>query len=110
MESEMTKKVIGGKRYDTETAELVASYDNGLGCPDFRNVHEQLYRTKRGNWFICGSGGPLSAYSQPAYGGGYCGGSNIIRPLSPNEALEWLERHGKTATIENHFKANIEDA
>ena len=110
METKMAKSVIGGKRYNTETALLVATYSNGLGSSDFRNVCERLYRTKRGNWFTCGSGGPLSSYSAPACGGGYCGSSNVIRPLTSGEAMEWLESNNETEALEEHFKANVEDA
>lgn len=109
MEVIMVKKIIDGKRYDTATAMLVATYSNGLDYSDFKHCEEELYRTPRGNWFICGSGGPLSAYSEPC-GGGYCGSKDKIRPLTPVEAMAWLERHGETDALEENFQANVEDA
>ena len=42
------KKIIDGKTYNTETAEEIGSYDNGLGARDFRHCKESLYKTKRG--------------------------------------------------------------
>jgi hypothetical protein len=45
----MTTRIIDGKRYNTETAERVAYYNNGLGSGDFHVFEEYLYRTPRGN-------------------------------------------------------------
>lgn len=106
----MTKKIIDGKRYDTETAEQVASWSNGLSYSDFNHCEEDLYRTKRGNWFTCGSGGPRSSYCRPAGQDSWTGSSNIIRALSPAEAREWLENHNETDALERFFPEQIEDA
>lgn len=63
-EERMTMRaVIDGKRYDTETAVLVAEWHNGRNISDFNHCDESLYRTKRGSWFIAGSGGANSAYA-----------------------------------------------
>jgi hypothetical protein len=102
------KQIIDGKRYDTETATLVASYSNGLGSSDFRNLCEKLYITGKGNWFISGEGGALTAYAQPA--GNMTTGGSAIRPLISGEALEWLERHNCSDEIEEYFAEDIEDA
>ena len=105
----MTIAIIGGKRYNTATAEFVAEWSNNLGCSDFRNCDEALYRTKNGAWFTCGSGGPLSRYARPV-GNGRTGSCDVIRQLSADEALEWLENHRETDAIERYFAAVTVDA
>lgn len=51
------KKIIDGKKYDTETAELLAEYNNG---PEVDNYYELLclYRKKTGEYFVYGQTGP----------------------------------------------------
>lgn len=46
------KRIINGKTYDTDTAELVASGDNGCDVGDCWRRNEELYRTKKGAYFI----------------------------------------------------------
>tara|TARA_Y100001973_G_C5189012_1_gene329690 strand:+ start:1524 stop:1835 length:312 start_codon:yes stop_codon:yes gene_type:complete len=101
-------KIIDGKRYDTETATEVASYWNGLGGGDFGRVEESLYITAKGSWFIAGSGGPMSSYAQ-SVGNGQSGGEGI-RPLSPEEAMAWLEKNDETDALDQYFAEAIEDA
>ena len=67
------KKVIEGKVYNTETAEELHDWSNHYPCSDFKACSESLYRTKKGAFFIAGSGGPLSSYAVPC-GNGYGGG------------------------------------
>ena len=85
------KKVIDGLVYNTETAEEIASYSY-LGNSDFRHVDETLYKTKKGKYFLAGSGGPMSKYAVPVGNSGYGGGEGII-PLTVEEAREWCEKH-----------------
>ena len=86
------KRIIEGKRYDTETAVKIAYWCNGLGDRDFNNCEEALYRTKNGKYFIHGAGGPMSRWAHSCGNNSYSGGSGI-EALSPTEALEWIERH-----------------
>lgn len=85
----MTKKIINGKLYDTETAKFIGYYDNGCGGRDFRHMSEELYLKKTGEFFQLGEGGPLSKYSEER-GNNTCGISKII-PLTENEAKKWAE-------------------
>jgi len=103
------KAIIDGKRYDTETAELIAEWSNGLGYSDFKHCEEDLYRTRKGTWFISGAGGPLSSYAVP-YGNNGSSGSKAIRPLTAEEARSWLERHRELDALEKYFPDAIEDA
>lgn len=85
-------KVINGKMYNTETAELIASCDNGLGSHELYYVREELYRKKTGEFFLLGTSGPGGIYAQLVEGGGTRGASEII-PYTIDEAKEWLEEN-----------------
>ena len=51
------KKIINGKKYDTNTATKVADYWNGYGASDFNYVSEELYLKNTGEYFLLfGSG------------------------------------------------------
>lgn len=93
------KKIIGGKRYDTDTADKIANWDNGLHG-QFGYIDETLYRTKKGGWFLVGEGGDGSPYRE---------GEKLI-PYLPEEARLWLENRGSLALLETHFADQIEDA
>lgn len=95
------KAIIDGKRYDTETATVIAEWSNGYLYSDFAYCAETLYRTKKGTWFLNGEGGAHSRYGR-SVGDRICGGSRIV-PLSDAEAREWLESHRETAAIDAHF-------
>ena len=103
------KRIINGKRYDTSKATEIASYSSPHSRRDFHFYAESLYRTPRGNWFLCGEGGPLSKYSTPAWGGGWTGGEGLT-PLTPDEARAWLERHDFVEELEENFAEQIEEA
>ena len=47
------KRIIQGKIYNTLTAELIVRGNNGLSGGDCYYKTEELYRTPRGNYFIC---------------------------------------------------------
>jgi len=85
------KKIINGKRYDTETAQLIgsASYSNRS---DFRFWSEELYRKKTGEFFLYGEGGPASKYGRKIEQNTWAGGEQII-PLTLKEAQEWAEKY-----------------
>ncbi|AWM86786.1 hypothetical protein [Microvirga sp. 17 mud 1-3] len=101
------RKIIEGKRYDTETATRIANYNNGHSPGDFKWIEEDLYRTAKGNWFIHGAGGAMTSYSQQDGPNSWSGGQDI-RVLTPTEAQEWLEVHGETTAVEEFFE--VEDA
>ena len=85
------KKIIGGKKYDTETAKQVgepwSAGEGNLGWTE-----ETLYRKKTGEYFLHGEGGPQTRYAE-AYGqSGWTRGERIM-PLTYDEASEWAEQH-----------------
>ena len=57
------KKIINGKKYDTETATKIGEYSNGYSTSDFHYIDETLYRKKTGEFFLYGEGGPMTRYS-----------------------------------------------
>ena len=92
------KQIVRGKRYDTETATKVAD-DSYSNYGDFGYWSEELYRTKKGNWFLCGE---LMIGTN---------GGNDITPLTQEQALAWLEpRTTDPEAIEEYFADVIEDA
>ena len=84
------KKVIHGKRYDTNTATELAYYSNLLSKRDFKWCEETLYRKQGGEFFLHGAGGGLSAYAQAYPNTGYGDGEQII-PMSEESARQWCE-------------------
>ena len=79
--------------YNTETAEKIQKWNNGLYSNDFKACEETLYKKKKGEYFIYGSGGALSKYAVPCGNKGICGSSDII-PLTKDEAKIWMETKG----------------
>ena len=102
------KKIVGGKRYNTDTATLVGEYGYG-NRGDFDRIHEGLYRTKNGSYFVAGSGGPKTRYSVRVEQNCWSGSSDIY-PLTQDEALEWAQAHLDAQEIEDEFKDQVEDA
>lgn len=101
------KKIINGRRYDTETAKELGYYWNGLAVTDFSRIEETLYRKKTGEYFLYGEGGAMSKYAE-ADGTGWCGGSRII-PLPIEDAKTWAEEHLTADEYEDIFGEASED-
>ena len=98
------RQIINGKRYDTETARLLATdHGGGYGPSDFHFWEEGLYRTPAGQFFTAGSGGPFSAYGRPGPGQNERHGSCKIRLLTEPEARRWMEQHGTDEEYEAAF-------
>lgn len=85
------KKIIKGRKYDTETAKEIACWSNGYLCSDFNHCKETLYLKKTGEYFLYGEGGALTQYSRSVFGGSI-GGSRII-PLTEEDVKEWAMEH-----------------
>lgn len=85
------KKIINGRRYDTDTAQKIAEWDNGLPGGDLDYISESLYQKRTGEFFLHGDGGARSWAAVPDYDAMAPG--ERIRPLSEEEAREWCERH-----------------
>jgi hypothetical protein len=103
------KKVVNGKLYNTETAELVHRWENGYGYSDFKYRSKDLYKTKKGVWFIYHEGGPMTDMAISVGSNSY-GGSEDIEPISEKDALKFLESHGGAEEAEKYFADQIEEA
>jgi hypothetical protein len=100
-------KVIGGKKYDTETATQLAFHQEPYPTDfKFKLMREALYRTAKGAYFLAGKGGGLSKYAK-SDGDKRSEGSGII-PLTEAEALTWCEKTGNHEAACAHLK--VEEA
>lgn len=88
----MSKTIINGKAYNTETARFLGSHSDNLSRRDFRFYYEELYLKKTGEFFLSGEGGPMSAYAA-YYDDGMRGSGTRILPLTEAEAREWVENN-----------------
>lgn len=101
------RKIINGKKYDTETAKEIGSRFSGESRQDFSYVEETLYRKRTGEFFLYGSGGPASRYAVRTGQNSWSGGSKII-PLSTQEARDWAEQYLTPDDFEAVFGAVTE--
>lgn len=83
------KKIVNGKTYNTETAELIGEYwTRGIKRGDFDYYEETLYKTKEGQYFLHVFGG---AHMIPAkMRNGMTRGSEYIDLISDRQAQEWI--------------------
>lgn len=96
------RKIINGKKYDTETAKAVGTYANGGGWRDFTHYEETLYLKKTGEFFLYGEGGPMTHYAVTIERNCWSGGEKIT-PLTEHEARKWAERNLPVEDYENIF-------
>ena len=100
-------KVINGKRYDTETAELIGEWANTYNYSDWSYKCEELYRKKTGEFFLYGEGGPMSEYAVPSGNNNWTGSSKIT-PLTIDEAKKWVEKNLNADEYEKLFEIEEE--
>jgi len=93
------KKIIGGKVYNTDTAECMA--DEDISLDNFYSTSEALYVTATGNWFLHGESSAGGAYSH--WSGDSCGYGEDIIPLTVDQVIAWAER----ADIDDDDKSDI---
>ncbi len=90
------KKIIDGKRYDTQTALCVAKEVDKYSSGETQS-EERLYLTEKQNWFTVKCEGSFDADGWPQF-----------EVLTKEEARHWLERSDEIEALEKYFK--IEDA
>lgn len=93
------KKIINGKKYDTETAALICEHDNGRIRTDFYFYKEWLYKKKTGEFFIYKEGNAASCVAEMQ--NGFSVGGRRINPISEAEAMDFVEKYGTTEDYEN---------
>lgn len=100
------KKIINGKKYDTETATRIGEWRSNYICGDFSYCSEELYQKKTGECFLYVVAPPRSRsvrlISTDPYTCSYIGGKGI-KPLTVDEAKEWVENHLDADTYESVF-------
>lgn len=101
------KIIKNGKKYDTDTAKEVGSYQKGYGR-DLSYYREELYRKKTGEFFLYGEGGPASKYAESCGNNSWSGGCQII-PLTYEAARIWAEKHLDADEYEAVFGEVSED-
>lgn len=97
------KAIIENRVYDTETATLIASDDNGYPSCDFRHMEECLYQKKNGEYFIYGHGGAMSPYA--VHHGNSITGSCGISRATVEQAKSWARYHMSVDAYIKHFGA-----
>lgn len=95
------KKIINGKKYDTNTAKEVGYDNNGLSFSDLIYIEETLYKKKTGEFFLYGRGGAATKYAVNN-GNNSMSGKAII-PLTEDEAKKWAEDHLTVGEYEGVF-------
>lgn len=90
------KKIIRGRKYDTETARKV-------GCKteqaQYGDVDYALYRKRTGEYFIHAEFSYMLDDGNPDY----------IKPLSADEANEWAQEHLNADVYEAEFGEIVDD-
>ena len=102
------KKIIEGRVYNTDTAELVGEWANTYNTRDFNFCIEKLYRKKTGEFFFHCRGGAMSKYAV-SVGSNAMSGSEQIRPISFEYAKRWAEEHLTADEYEKLFGEVAED-
>ena len=96
------KKIINGKKYDTDTA-IALGYGTSGGTPrDLSWWKETLYQKRTGEFFLHGEGGPMTRYAESS-GQNTWGCGERIMPLNVETAREWAEAHLDPETYEDIF-------
>lgn len=102
------KKIINGRKYDTDTATKVGEWCNTPDTRQFGYVCETLYRKRNGEYFLHGEGGAASKYSRD-YGDNRWGFGEVIIPLTFEAAMEWAEANLEADEYEAEFGEASED-
>ena len=100
------KKIINGKVYDTQKAECVGKWNNGLAGFDW--CEEELYRKRTGEFFLFGQGSARSRYAKSCGDNEWSGGEKII-PMSYQAAQKWAEDKLNAEQYEAIFGAVQDD-
>ncbi len=101
-------KIIKGRKYDTATAREVGDYANNSDYSSFSHWDETLYVKRTGEYFLYGTGGPMTKYARRVDDNAWGWGEKII-PLDFDEAREWAEKHMDGEAYEAEFGAVEED-
>lgn len=96
------KRIINGKKYDTDTAKTIGYGESNLSVTDFEYWCETLYQNRTGEFFLYGEGGPNSKYSVRIDTNTWSGGEAIF-PLTEAKARDWAEKYLTADEYESVF-------
>ena len=94
------KKIIEGRKYDTDTAEEIATAKHGYKN-EFSYYEETLYCKRTGEYFLYGYGHGDSKYAERGFGG--WGPGEGIMPMTYEQARQWAERNLEADEYEREF-------
>lgn len=94
------RKIINGKKCDTDTAIKLGYYTRDVSEPN--GYAETLYRTKSGTFFIHGAGNKMSPYAGLSDSGELICGEQI-RLISDDYAANWAKAHLSSDEYSNIF-------
>lgn len=106
-------KIIKGKRYDTEKAEMVGKWENTWDRRDLGYYAEELYRKRTGEFFLYfPRGARPDSYERYGCLDGLWAESTgrALRPLTYEQAREWAERQLDADAYESIFGDVCEEA
>ena len=95
------EKIIKGRKYNTDTATSICTYDNGLPNGDFNYISEELFVKRTGEYFLYCIGGAKTKYAK-SDGDMICAGSTII-PISDEQAKKFVENYSTSDVYEEYF-------
>lgn len=101
------KKLINGKRYNTESARYIGEYEPPYAVNDFKWYKETMYRKQTGEFFLHGEGNGDSPYAEK-YIDGWGQGEKLV-PLKEEEAKKWAEDHLEVDAYDMVFTHNKAD-
>lgn len=101
------KKIIGGKKYDTETATFLGERSHS-NPTDFGYVYEALYRKRTGEYFLYGEGGAMTKYRTWIDNNSWTGGEKIT-PITEQDARKWVEEYLEADDYERIFGKVYDD-
>ena len=94
------KRIIDGKRYDTSTAEEIATATHGYKR-EFSYYEETLYCKRTGEYFLYGYGHGESKYAKHVLGA-WGPGEDIV-PMTYEQARQWAEASLDAEDYEREF-------
>lgn len=82
----MSKQIINGKLYNTDTAKYIGHWDNGEQSSSFHYYGEDLYQKKNGEFFLERDGIPQKMCGDTVFG-------SELGTIEEDDARKWIERH-----------------
>lgn len=102
------KKIIDGKKYDTDTATEIGEWENMYDPRNFDYIQQVLYRKRTGEYFLYEYGNANTRYAKKV-GSNSWQGASYLTPVSYETAQKWAEDHLTADEFEAEFGEVDED-